>query len=200
MARGHGRPSISYVPGEPLRYYYCGWIPQGQVAALGVAMWEFHEVCNWWTSGTQILSPYITVMSPICKLMPCPSIVKSQRREVSNGMSWILWLCVYRIISHLYQTGCFVMKGTTLGWRTLEFLRRKTVDFLNQKLIKLFPYCRHEGRDLAPTCKPARNHNVRVDSFGFAHWPWTSLAPTNLLRDGSIPSQWVPISAFLEPT
>ena len=105
-------------------------------------------------------------MSPIGKLMPCPFMVKSQRREVSNGMSWILWLYVYRIISHLYQTGCFVMKGTTLGWRTLEFLRRKTVDFFDQKLIKLFPSCWHERRDMAPTCKPARNHNVRVDSSG----------------------------------
>ena len=117
--------------------------------------------------------------------------------ESTSGMSWILWPKTFIDISrlsHRYQTGCFVMIGT-LGW-TPRVSKKKNEDFVSQKLVKLFPSCWQERKDVAPPCKPARNHNVQIDSLGFAHC--RQVLPnyiTNLLRDGynAIPSQWVPV-------
>lgn len=117
--------------------------------------------------------------------------------ESTSGMSWILWPKTFidiSILSHRYQTGCFVMIST-LGW-TPRVSKKKNEDFVSQKLVKLFPSCWQERKDVAPLCKPARNHNVQIDSLGFAHC--LQVLPnyiTNLLRDGynAIPSQWVPV-------
>jgi hypothetical protein len=56
----------------------------------------------------------------------------------------------------------------TLGW-TPRVSKKKNEDFVSQKLVKLFPSCWQERKDVAPPCKPARNHNVQIDSLGFAH-------------------------------